>query len=176
DADCTLERLPPGAAGAGGDAQLPALRLGLNCVRGLSEAARQSLVAARREAPFASGRDLGTRTNLARHDMEALAAAGALAGLEGHRHLAFWQVAGYLPSLATAPDSVREPATPLLRMPTEAEDLLADYRALGFTLGRHPLALLRERFARVRVRPAAEVAEAPAGAVVRVAGIVTVRQ
>src|SRR5690606_39167812 len=102
DEDCTLERLPPGEAGASGDAQLPALRLGLNCVRGLSDAARQSLVAARREAPFASSRDLGARTKLARHDMEALAAAGALAGLEGHRHLAFWQVVGYLPALPAA--------------------------------------------------------------------------
>jgi error-prone DNA polymerase len=108
--------------------------------------------------------------------MECLAAAGALAALEGHRHLAFWQVAGYLPPLPAAPDGVREAATPLLRAPTEAEDLLADYRALGFTLGRHPLALLRGRLARARVLPATGLQDAPQGAAVRVAGLVTVRQ
>jgi error-prone DNA polymerase len=167
DADCTLE------AGEGGAA---AIRLGLRCVRGLSEAAREAVMAARRAAPFASCRELGERARLARHDMEALAAAGALAQLEGHRHLAFWQVAGYLPPLPAAPDAVREPALPLLRAPTEAEDLLADYRALGFTLGRHPLALLRERLARARILTADALQDTADGIAVRVAGLVTVRQ
>lgn len=145
-------------------------------MRGLPATVAAAIVAARAAGPFASSRDLGERARLSRHDMEALAAAGALAGLEGHRHLAFWQVAGYLPPLPAAPDAVREPATPLLRPPTEAEDLLADYRALGFTLGRHPLALLRGRFDRVRVQPAAVALDSPGGAPVRVAGLVTVRQ
>jgi error-prone DNA polymerase len=170
DADCTLE------AGVAQGGHVPALRLGLRCVRGLSESARQAVMAARRAAPFASCQDLGERARLTRHDMECLAAAGALAHLEGHRHLAFWQVAGYLPPLPVAPDAVRDPATPLLRVPTEAEDLIADYRALGFTLGRHPLALLRDRLARTRIRTAAELHDIPSGAVVRVAGLVTVRQ
>jgi len=34
---------------------------------------------------------------------------------------------------------------------TEAEDMLADYHALGFTLGPHPLALLRKRLAAARI-------------------------
>jgi len=64
----------------------------------------------------------------------------------------------------------------LLRTPTEAEDLFADYRSLGFTLGRHPLALLRERLAAVRVSSAGELQQAPAGSIVRVAGLVITRQ
>jgi error-prone DNA polymerase len=148
----------------------------LNCVRGLSTAACEAVVAARQLAPFAGCQQLGERARLARHDMEALAAAGALAGLEGHRHLAFWQVAGYLPPLPTAPDAVRDAAAPLLRAPTEAEDLLADYRALGFTLGRHPLAFLRDRLSRARVRTAEQLQDTASGSVVRVAGLVTVRQ
>jgi error-prone DNA polymerase len=131
---------------------------------------------ARLAAPFASCQDLGERARLTRHDMECLAAAGALAGLEGHRHLAYWQVAGFLPPLPAAPDAVREAAMPLLRAPTEAEDLIADYRALGFTLGRHPLALLRERLAKVRISTAAQLEQAASGTVVRVAGLVTARQ
>ena len=39
-------------------------------------------------------------------------------------------------------------ADPELAAPTEGQDIVADYRALGLTLGRHPLALLREPAAR----------------------------
>jgi error-prone DNA polymerase len=166
DIDCTLERTDNGA---------PALRLGLRCVRSLSDAARARIVAARQASPFEDLRDLGDRAGLSRHDMEALAAAGALAGFGGHRHLAWWRVAGYLPPLATAPDAL-EGAQPLLRAPTEFEDLEADYRALGFTLGRHPLALLREQLAAGRVLSAGDLEREPDGAMVRVAGLVITRQ
>jgi error-prone DNA polymerase len=165
--DCTLE---PGADGE------PCLRLGLRCIGSLSTAARARIAAARHEAPFASFRDLGDRAQLARHDLEALAAAGALTGFDEHRHLAFWSVAGYLPPLAAAPDAAKEGARPLLRAPTEAEDMMADYRSLGFTLGRHPLALLRERLARWRVLTAEQLDAAADGQLVRVAGLVTARQ
>ncbi len=167
DVDCTLE---PGAGGQ------PALRLGLACVRSLNHAARERIMAARRMAPFDSFRDLGDRAQLSRRDMEALAAAGALAGFDEHRHLAFWRVAGYLPRLPTAPDAVHEGAQPLLRLPTEAENIFADYGALGFTLGRHPLALLRARLAAASVLNAEQLQEQANGAEVRVAGLVTTRQ
>ncbi len=154
----------------------PALRLGLRCVRSLSDAARQRIVTARRAAPFDNVQDLGDRAQLARHDLEALAAAGAIASFDLHRHLASWQVAGYLPPLPAAPDAVQEGAQPLLRLPTEAEDIVADYRALGFTLGRHPMELLRNEFAATRVLTARQLQDLPSGAKVRVAGLVTTRQ
>jgi error-prone DNA polymerase len=167
DIDCTLEADEAGE---------PCLRLGLNCVHSLQLSACERIVAARRAAPFDSVQELGDRAQLSRHDMEALAAAGALAGFDAHRHLARWQVAGYLPPLRAAPDAAREVAQPLLRPPTEAEDILADYRALGFTLGRHPLALLRGQLAAARVLSAAQLEEQANGAPVRVAGLVTTRQ
>lgn len=167
DVDCTLEH---------GEDGRPVLRLGLRCVRSLGDAARERIVAARHAAAFDSFRDLGDRARLARHDLEALAAAGALAGFDEHRHLAFWSVAGYLPPLPAAPDAAHEGAQPLLRAPTAAEDMLADYRALGFTLGPHPLALLRDRFMRRRVLTASQLRQAENGRAVRVAGLVTARQ
>jgi error-prone DNA polymerase len=167
DIDCTLEA---------GEKGRPALRLGLRCVRSLSANAKARIVAARHEAPFGSVRDLGDRAQLARHDLECLAAAGALANLDMHRHRASWEVAGYLPPLPAAPDAAREAALPLLRAPTEPEDILADYSALGFTLGRHPLSLLRGQLSAARVLTASELAEQPNGGQVRVAGLVTTRQ
>ena len=107
---------------------------------------------------------------------EALAAAGALASLGGHRHRAYWGVAGFTPSLPTAPGALNEVAVPLLRAPTEGQDIVADYHSLGLTLGRHPLALLRERFDTAGIRPTADLAQLAQGSQVRVAGLVITRQ
>lgn len=176
DIDCTLEPLSPAAAPHGGDAGQPALRLGLRMVRSLSAQGAARLVAARAHSPFSDVQDLARRAALDRGDLEALAAAGALAALAGHRHLAFWGVAGTERELPLAPRATAAEPVPLLTAPTEGQDIVADYRAIGLTLGRHPLALLRPRLAAERVLPAAELARLPHGRIVRVAGIVLVRQ
>lgn len=75
--------------------------------------------------------------------------------------------------LRTAP---LEEGRPLLRRPSEGEDLVADYASLGLTLGRHPLALLRERLARLRFRSSDTLAAVPHGRRARVAGLVINRQ
>jgi len=173
DVDCTLEEDESEGEGEG---RRPALRLGLASVNGLSAAAGARIAAARHAAPFTSLKDLGDRAALTRRDLELLAAANALAGFDEHRHLAFWRVAGYLPPLPVAPDAVHEGAQPLLRAPSEVEDVFADYRALGFTLGRHPLALVRERFGLGGALTSTQLEEIEDGAEVRVAGLVLVRQ
>ena len=58
----------------------------------------------------------------------------------------------------------------------EGDELVADYAALGFTLGRHPLALLRERLAGLRFVPADELNAYPDRKLARGAGLVTCRQ
>jgi error-prone DNA polymerase len=60
--------------------------------------------------------------------------------------------------------------------PREGEDIAADYRSLGLTLGRHPLALLRTRLAAKRYLSAMELRESGNNALVRCAGLVTCRQ
>lgn len=64
----------------------------------------------------------------------------------------------------------------MLTVPTEGENLVADYRHLGLTLGRHPLALLRAPFERQGVLQARQLASVADGAQVAVAGLVTTRQ
>jgi len=161
----------------------PALRLGLGLVRALSRAGAERVVAARHAArgsgrlvAFDDVQDLARRARLERGDLEALAAANALAGLAGNRHLAFWDVAAAERELPLAPRGDLQDAAPLLSRPTEGQDIVADYRALGLTLGRHPLALLRPRLAAAGIVPAAELATVPAGDRVRVAGVVITRQ
>ena len=159
-----------------GEALLP-VRLGLDRVGGLSIEAAQRIVEARAAGPFASVEDLARRAALDAQALQALAQADALRGLAGHRHQAAWAVAG-----------VDTRATPMLRdtrvhevaaaleAPSEVEDTLADYRSLGLTLQRHPIALLREELSRYKVQTAAVLKTYPHGRLARASGLVTHRQ
>jgi error-prone DNA polymerase len=60
--------------------------------------------------------------------------------------------------------------------PAEGEDVVADYASLGLTLGRHPLALLRDRLSRFRLVTTERLRTLPHGRVARTAGLVTCRQ
>jgi error-prone DNA polymerase len=155
--DCTLE---------GG-----AVRLGLRQVRGLAEKAGRRIACA---APYEDVDDLSRRAQLSGRDLRLLARAGALESLAGHRRLAHWSAAGAArraPLDARADEPVIE-----LAPPREAEDIRADYASLGLTLGRHPLALLRERFRKLKISTSEELRELPHGARASVAGLVTCRQ
>jgi len=154
----------------------PALRLGLCMVKGLSETTGKKVVAARAAHAFADVDDLARRAGLNRHDMEALAAAGALGGLSGHRRHALWDVSGIERMPPLLADSAIDEMPPALIAPSEGEDIVADYASLGLTLGRHPLALLRERLQRQHMLTAAELRDLPNGRIARVTGLVTGRQ
>ena len=188
--DCTLEKISarqdaPGSTQAQASAQgeplqnvapQPAARLGLRLVRGLAAAAAERIVAVRRLHRLASVDDLAHRAGLSRHDLQCLAEAGALAPLAGHRRQAHWAVAGIetLPSmLRDAP--VDEPAVEL-PVAGEGDEVLADYASTGLTLGRHPLALLRPRLARMGFASAGDSRASTGGRRFRAAGIVTGRQ
>jgi len=65
---------------------------------------------------------------------------------------------------------------PVLPAPSEAQDIMADYRALGVSMGRHPLALLRPALPRRRIQPAEALGGIGHGSAVAVAGLVVARQ
>ena len=165
--DCTLEY---------GETKESAVRLGLCMVGGLAEATAQRIVAARGERAFDSVLDLARRAQLNRRDVKLLAAAGALHALAGHRRAAHWEVAGVESTTALLSDAPIREAVPQLAAPTEGENLVADYASLGLTLGRHPLALLRPRLARLRLVQASELSRFAHGRLARAAGIVVGRQ
>ena len=152
------------------------MRLGLGRVRGLSREGASSLLTARADGAFRDIGDLAQRARLSRRDLAALAAAGALASLAGHRHLAAWQMLGIEPPLPLAPAAEHAEGIPLLRAPSEGEDIVADYRATGLTLARHPLGLLRPQLAACGWQPAVEVQQLADGARVTTGGLVLTRQ
>ena len=154
-----------------------AVRLGLDRIGGLSQDAAQRIVAARAQSRFTTPEDLARRARLDARELQALAQADALHALTGHRHQAAWAVAG-IDTRAT--ELLRETrvteAEVVLPAPAEADDTLAAYRALGLTLNRHPLALLRDELTRFHVQPAAVLRTYPNGRLARASGLVTHRQ
>jgi error-prone DNA polymerase len=168
DWECTLE--------SPGSRESPAVRLGLLMVKGLPQASAERIVRARAERAFDSVADLARRAGLDRRDLRGLAAADALAALSGHRRTAHWQIAGFETAPVLLRDAPIHETDPALPAPTEGESLVADYASLGLTLGRHPLALLRDRLRRKRLATAAEIRAMPHGRFARAAGIVTGRQ
>jgi error-prone DNA polymerase len=115
--DCTLER--------GADGQ-PAVRLALRMVKGLSQAAQERIDAAR-SRPYESADDLARRADLDCRDMNAPAAAGALASVSGHQRLARWDVTGIEVPVGLLREARIIEAAPDLLAPTEGQDLVAGY-------------------------------------------------
>ena len=155
--DCTLEE--------------GAVRLGLRMVGGLAAAAGERVVASR---PCASVEELALRAGLNRKDLNCLAAAGALQSLAGHRRNAHWIASGVEKETAFLPSAENDKIE--LEPASEGEEIVADLRSLGLTLGRHPLALLREILSSRGFSSAARLNRLPHGSRARTAGLVTCRQ
>lgn len=185
DAFCTLESADgasprPGAAWAESAAQAlpdqPAVRLGLRHIKGLSPAAIERLVEARGRAPFTGAGDLARRAGLGPAEMALLAGADALQALAGHRRQQVWEATASHRAPALLREAPIHEAPLALPAAEEGEEIVGDYASLGFSLRRHPLALLRPRLARWKLSSAEALRDIPGGTSVRACGIVTVRQ
>jgi error-prone DNA polymerase len=149
----------------------------LRLVKHLSGEGAARLLTARAARAFDGIADLAGRGELDRRDLEALAAADALASLAGHRHRAVWQVTGVERALPLLPAATAQAeGIPMLRAPREGQDIIADYGSTGLTLRRHPLCLLRDKLQRRGVMPTQELWEQPNGKRVITAGLVITRQ
>jgi error-prone DNA polymerase len=194
DLDCTLETpavapvpfggsgqqpaqsIPPRFDTRRGNPHPPAIRLGLRRIATLSEAGAARILEARAQSPFTSTEDLALRAELDAKDMAALAAADALLALSGHRRQQVWDATAQrrAPALLKGVP-ILERALQLPLAP-EGEEIVGDYASLGFTLRRHPLALLRPRLARMQLSSAEQLRDLPSGRTVRACGIVMGRQ
>lgn len=166
DVQATLEDLP----------QVPAVRLGLETIAGLSKATATRIVAARCERPFENAADLARRAALMVGDMKRLAAADALMSLAGHRRQQLWEAAALHPTTELLADAPIHEQMLLLPPAPEGEEILLDHAALGLSLRRHPLALLRPLLQKRRMLSSAQLRDLPGGRRTRTCGIVTVRQ
>jgi len=176
--------LPPDVIVSDWDSRIDengAVRLGLREIGGFSKAVAERIATVNRKKwPFLNIADLAARAGLQHRDLDQLAAADALQSLAGHRRQAAW-AAGVAKAVAAvqgdlfAGTTISEPDAELT-VPSEAENLVADYRSLGLTLRRHPLALLRQHLTERRFVTAADLKTAGHRALIRAAGIVVGRQ
>jgi error-prone DNA polymerase len=166
DVESSLEDLP----------NTPAVRLGLHMVRGLRTDSAERIMHARRNGPFENAEEVARRARLEQHEMKLLAAAGALATLSGHRRQQVWDAA----ALHAPPELLQEAPVDeeFLELPAapEGEDVLWDYASVGLTLRSHPMALLRKKLDKYKLKTSDELRRIPNGRIVRTAGIVTLRQ
>jgi len=153
------------------------LRLGLGAIRGVRAPALRALIETRTGLPFVSMADFLRRTDFTAAERRALARAGALNVLAGHRRAALWQVEASdqtdeLFRLVAVPGPEAE-LTPLERM-THLERLQADYETQQLTTGAHPMLHLRSQLP--GVWRAADLPQARPGDRVRIGGTVITRQ
>jgi error-prone DNA polymerase len=153
-----------------------AVRMGLSLLRGMRDGSAERIETARSVRQFASVGDLAQRAQLDRHDLQVLAAANALTSLAGNRREALWQSVAAVPDKDMLNDARVEDATPILGAPSEADDIVSDYKTVGLSLGRHPLELLRAELLMHRLMPAATLHNYRNGKLARGCGLVTVRQ
>lgn len=165
--DCSLEK---------DDEQSAVLRLGLCMVKGLNKVAGQRIVAERTKGHYESAQKLLERACLDRRELGVLATSGTLRALSGDRHSARWAVAGAEKPLPLFASMERFEATPLLKKPTEGQDIVADYQSTGLTLERHPMYLLRRHLDRYHYASAQQLPDVNNGQRIHVAGLVITKQ
>jgi error-prone DNA polymerase len=176
---------PPHQWGLGG----PAVRMGLESVRTLSEEVAKRIEEERRaDGPYRDMPDLARRAGLSTAHLEALATADAFACFGLTRREALW-AAG-----AAAQEGVvrraREPGQQVQRLPgtatgtrapalpgmDEVDTLVADVWATGLSPDRHPAQYIRDQLDRAGAVPIAKLPRIEPGRRVLVGGIVTHRQ
>jgi DNA polymerase III alpha subunit len=154
-----------------------AVRLGLRQVKGIDEAARETLERERAIGPYAGVRDFVARTSLGEQVVERLIAVGAFDWTDAPRRELLWQLRTTMedadpahPALGLTDDAQRALGASLPPM-TFAERVAADYRELGLSPTAHAVELFRERLAARGVIPIAEASRLRDRARVRVAGL-----
>ncbi|MSO95545.1 MAG: DNA polymerase III subunit alpha [Thermoleophilia bacterium] len=189
DARCSLT---PGTEQSGDATQAPrAVRIGLSYVESVGENDAAAVVVERDlNGPYRDVGDLARRVSLSKSGLVALVECGACDGFgsepsRAKRRDILWEL-----GLATRPASVPgtngaakqltlslgpTAATPALRDLTRWEQMAADYRLTGLSVGTHPLVLLRPHLPGGTVS-SCELHRLPHGSAVAYAGLAIARQ
>lgn len=155
-----------------------ALRLGFRQISGLREDDIQVLVNGRK-MPYRKITELRD-AGISQAALEKLADADAFRSIGLDRRQALWEVS----ALADTPvalfagqpsESVREGQIPLPLM-AASEHVIQDYASTSLSLKAHPVSFVREKLSLLHVRSAQDLANAKDGDMVKVAGLVLVRQ
>ncbi|MFJ8626137.1 error-prone DNA polymerase [Kitasatospora sp. NPDC093550] len=152
----------------------PAIRLGLETVRGIGTPQAEAIVAGQ---PYADLEDFARRTGLPAPVLEALATAGAFDCFGLTRRQALWAAGAFAGiSAALIPGTTPGTEAPELPGMSPVEETIADLWATGTSATSHPLQHLRAHLERGGALSAAQLPDVPPGTAVVVGGLVTHRQ
>jgi len=155
-----------------------ALRLGFRQVNGVSETDIAALVNGRspKYTTIHSLLDAGVSLSA----LEKLADADAFGSLGMDRRKALWEVTALadkpIALFAGQPSASVTEAQVSLPLMTASENVVQDYAATSLSLKAHPLSFLREQLRLLHVLSTKELADVKDGALIKVAGLVLVRQ
>lgn len=151
------------------------IRLGLKWVKGVSAAGMGRLLAERAEGAFRDLADFRRRTAFDADEMRRLGMAGALNVFSGDRRSALWETAEMrADDLFAEVAGVAADEPPPVSAMTQLERIQADYAAVGLTVGRHPMRLVRRQLP--ELTRAGDLAGVRNGRTVEVGGAVICRQ
>ncbi|WP_342087580.1 error-prone DNA polymerase [Dyadobacter sp. OTU695] len=167
--DNTLENIP---------GERCALRLGFRQVKGLREEEMQMLTAARTQ-PFTHIHQL-LEAGISHTALEKLADADAFRSIGFDRRQAFWEASAMADRpiglfQGQRPDNTGEENVRLPEM-TLSEHVIHDYAATSLSLKQHPVSFVREQLNALGVVPSKELETISDGKIVKIAGLVLVRQ
>jgi error-prone DNA polymerase len=162
------------------------IRVGLNYVKGVHGEDIEALIASRHTGgDFRNLADFAARAGVTTPTLERLAWSGAcdlLAGGDRHaRRTALWQLGVARPALKTKGGQqlaleLPLPEAPALDPLTDWQAMIANYTATGISIGRHPLALLRDQLTDNGALSTADLANVRHESHVKVGGFVIARQ
>jgi len=155
-----------------------ALRLGFRLVKGLREEDMQTLVNGRSKS-YTSIPQL-MDAGLSQAVLEKLADADAFRSLGLDRRQALWEVSALhdkpVALFGGQPSESANEGQVTLPFMTPAEHVVQDYAAIGLSLKAHPVRFVREKLNLLHVTATGELANRKDGDLVKVAGLITVRQ
>lgn len=152
-----------------------ALRLGFRLIKGLSENGITLLIEKRPKQGFKHLTSI-QQSGLNKLDLEALAGSGAFSELSGNRYQTRWEMMTTEHNLPLFAGLVDVHPDNLNITPNAVEDMLEDYHSTSLTLGKHPIALLKEQNSLGRYVPAKDLSLRRHKSVVTVIGVVTGKQ
>jgi error-prone DNA polymerase len=154
-----------------------AIRLGFRQVKGLRQEDMEQLVAVRQTMyhHISELRDAGVPEAA----LERLADADAFRSIGLDRRQALWEVSAKDQPEALFAGQVSEDAkgeNVTLPLMAQSEHVVHDYAATALSLKAHPVSFVREKLQQLRILTTKELATVQAGNIVKVAGLVLVRQ
>ena len=150
------------------------LRLGFRLVKGLSKQAADVLVNARTSNGYQHINQIKQLT-IKSNELQALASANAMHQLENNRYQTRWSLLNTENDLPLL-QHIHEPSEQYQVMANDVENLSEDYRAIGLTLGKHPMALILEKKLLTQCVTASQLSNIRHQSIITVAGLITGRQ